>query len=95
MENIYLLVVPRGRDRLCTAQVWFRGGQYRSYLIIHRPPKANAKTRTPGGWAVRSFASTDGILNAEDLRNEDGVTWAANFMLNYPMLVIDKLIKQL
>jgi DNA invertase Pin-like site-specific DNA recombinase len=54
VDEIRLLVVPRGRDRLCAAQIWFAGGErHRDYLILHRPPKANAASRTEGGaWAL-------------------------------------------
>ena len=34
---------------LAAVQIWFAGGERRrDYLILHRPPKANAKSRTPG-----------------------------------------------
>jgi hypothetical protein len=57
-EGIWLLVVPRGHDRLAAAQIWFAGGQeHRDYLILHRPPRSNGKTYTEGRWAVRSLAS--------------------------------------
>jgi hypothetical protein len=49
IASIYLLVVPRGRDRLCAVQVWFAGGKkHRDYLIFHRPPKANGRARVEG-----------------------------------------------
>jgi hypothetical protein len=57
IDSIWMLVIPRGRDRLAAVQVWFAGGKrHRDYLILHRPPKANARSRTPGGWWCRSLA---------------------------------------
>jgi DNA invertase Pin-like site-specific DNA recombinase len=51
IDSIWLVIVPRGRDRLCACQVWFAGGKrQRSYLILHRPPKANKYARQPGLW---------------------------------------------
>jgi DNA invertase Pin-like site-specific DNA recombinase len=56
VDSIWLLVVARGRDRLCAAQIWFAGGKKcRDYLVLHRPPKANARVRQAGGWWVRSL----------------------------------------
>jgi hypothetical protein len=72
VKEIWVLVVPRGRDRLCVLQMWFEGGdKSRSYAILHRPPKANAAARTEGGWWARSLAD---VVRAGDLdlrRRED------------------------
>jgi DNA invertase Pin-like site-specific DNA recombinase len=73
IDEIRILVVPRGRDRLAAVQIWFAGGErHRDYLILHRPPKANATTRTEGGWWCRSLAT---VTNAGtlDLRNQEHV----------------------
>jgi DNA invertase Pin-like site-specific DNA recombinase len=53
VESIQLLIVPRGRERLAVAQVWFAGGQkHRDYVILHRPARANQRSRREGGaWA--------------------------------------------
>jgi hypothetical protein len=67
VSDIWLLVVPRGLDRLCAVQVWFAGGErHRDYLILHRPP--NGLTGKEGGWWARSLAEVaePGDL---DLRN--------------------------
>jgi len=51
VDSIWLLVVPRGRDRLCYVQIWFNAGKHhrrRDYLIFFRPSKANASARVPG-----------------------------------------------
>ena len=71
VDSIWLLVVPQGRDRLAAVQMWFAGGEkHRDYLIFHRPPKANAASRTAGGWWARSM---EDIVKpgSFDLRNRD------------------------
>ncbi len=42
-ESMWLLVVPRGKVRLCVVQIYFRGGRRREYLIYYRP------AQRPGG----------------------------------------------
>jgi hypothetical protein len=60
VEGIYLVIVPRGHDRLCAVQVWFmRITKHRDYLILHRPPKSNGRARQEGGWWVRSLTSDE------------------------------------
>jgi DNA invertase Pin-like site-specific DNA recombinase len=57
VSSIWLLVVPRGRDRLAAVQIWFAGEKkHRDYLVLHIPPKANAMSRSDGGWWARSLA---------------------------------------
>jgi DNA invertase Pin-like site-specific DNA recombinase len=67
VEGIWLLIVPRGRDRLAVAQAWFTGAGCRSYAILHRPPKANGAARQEGQWWARSF--TDVAPGEFDLRD--------------------------
>jgi DNA invertase Pin-like site-specific DNA recombinase len=58
ISEIWLLVVPQGRDRLAAVQVWFADGKRcRSYLILHRPPhvSGSAGKRTEGGWWPHSL----------------------------------------
>lgn len=58
ISEIRLLVVPRGRDRLAAVQVRFADGKRtREYVILHRPPKANASGRQEGQWWARSMAT--------------------------------------
>ncbi len=65
IDTVWLLIVPRGRNRLCAVQIWFAGGKkHRDYLLLHKPPMANKKTSTPGSWYCRSLAAA---TNAEDL----------------------------
>jgi DNA invertase Pin-like site-specific DNA recombinase len=55
VEEIRLLVVPRGRRRLCAAQIRFVGSdKTRDYLILHEPRYANRSFRRDGSWWVRS-----------------------------------------
>jgi hypothetical protein len=78
--SIRLLVVPRGRDRLCAVQIWFAGGKRcRTYLILHRPPNANGKARTPGYWQVRSWLTID-ERGAVDLSTARGVEDAERYL---------------
>jgi DNA invertase Pin-like site-specific DNA recombinase len=65
VREVWLLIVGRGRDRLCAAQIYFADGKHaRNYLILHRPPKANKAARTEGGWWCRSLAA---VVKAGDL----------------------------
>jgi DNA invertase Pin-like site-specific DNA recombinase len=58
IDEVWLLVVARGSARLCAVQAFFAGGEHRrDYLILHRPPKANASARTEGRWHAWSLAS--------------------------------------
>ncbi len=67
IDSIWLLAVPRGIVRLAAVQVWFAGSEkHRDYLILHRPPKANASARTPG--KVQCGALKYTIEGKRDLR---------------------------
>jgi hypothetical protein len=51
IESVWLLVVRRGRTRLCAVQIWFAGGgKHRDYLIVYRAPIDNGVCRLEGGW---------------------------------------------
>jgi hypothetical protein len=65
VDGIWLLVVPRGRVRLCAVQVYFAGGKrHRDYLIFHRA----AGNHRPAAWWARSLASAAGAAGELDLR---------------------------
>jgi DNA invertase Pin-like site-specific DNA recombinase len=71
VESIYLLIVPRGADRLCAAQVWFAGGRHRDYLVLSRPPKAGrCGWRVEGGYRAGSCADL-AALGPRDLRRRE------------------------
>jgi hypothetical protein len=59
IEGIWMLVVPRGRKRLCACQVWFAGGKrQRSYLILHLPASTNpGRGRAKPEWRADSLST--------------------------------------
>jgi DNA invertase Pin-like site-specific DNA recombinase len=71
VKEIWILVVPRGTDRLAAVQIWFAGGErHRDYLIFHRPDRSNGKATKKGYWQAHSLAmvAKPGEL---DLRNPE------------------------
>ena len=71
ITSIWLVVVARGKDRLCAVQIYFADGQRcRSYLIFSRPARSNGKARKEGYWRCWSLAEqiAEGDL---DLRRPD------------------------
>jgi hypothetical protein len=72
VEKVLLLVTHRKRDALCTAQVFYVGGDVRSYKVFHRPQVKNQIAHVPGWWSVRSvkYDSAEGKL---DLRKPEDV----------------------
>jgi hypothetical protein len=78
VDSIWLLVVPRGLDRLAWVQIWFAGkDRRRDYLILYRPAKANARSRTRGCVKVESRKPTAplDLRNIEDARQLE--SWLA------------------
>jgi hypothetical protein len=74
IESIWVLVVPRNLVRLCAVQIRFaEGDQRRSYLLMHRPPKANGVSRREGAWWARSFADAVPAAADFDLRRPEDV----------------------
>jgi DNA invertase Pin-like site-specific DNA recombinase len=72
IESVWVLIVPRGRDRLCAVQVWFaEGTKRRDYLILYRPPHANGIARQEGQWWARSLASLITQGDVDLRRRED------------------------
>jgi DNA invertase Pin-like site-specific DNA recombinase len=74
VDSIHLLVVPRGKDRLCAVQITFHGSKKppRHYAIFHRPPRGNGKARTEG-WSVTGSLADVVQLGPLDLRRRDHV----------------------
>jgi DNA invertase Pin-like site-specific DNA recombinase len=80
VEEVRVLVVPRGRDRLAAVQIWFAGGnKHRDYIIVHIPPKANKSARVEGSSACRSFAEV-GLVDDLDLRKAAHVKRLEKFL---------------
>jgi DNA invertase Pin-like site-specific DNA recombinase len=65
IESI-IVFFAKGRPRVCVAQVYFRGGTRRDYLVVHRPSSNNGTSSRPARTNVRSFA-TPGVTGL-DLR---------------------------
>jgi DNA invertase Pin-like site-specific DNA recombinase len=85
VDSIWLLVVPRGTDRLAAVQVWFAGGERcRSYLILHRPPFGNATAKRPGSWWSRSLAEA-ALPDTFDLRKREHAEDLARALAELPL----------
>jgi DNA invertase Pin-like site-specific DNA recombinase len=85
VESIWLLVVPRGKDRLCAVQVWFTGGdRHRDYLVLHRAAVANGNSRTPCSWWARSLAH-DAVPGELDLRDRTHAERLAKVLASLPL----------
>jgi DNA invertase Pin-like site-specific DNA recombinase len=63
VEEIRILIVPRGRSRFLFATVCFTNGEHRDYLMAHRPSFCNGTTRYAAEGAMKSWK------NATDLRD--------------------------
>jgi DNA invertase Pin-like site-specific DNA recombinase len=103
VESMWMLVVTRGIDRLAHVQVRFEGGAFRTYLILYRPARGNARRTLPARFYVSSLRQPDaarlGIpFGMEDLRDggEYGmdIDLVRSFLENYPADMIDKLLAE-
>src|SRR5262249_38564120 len=53
-DSLWLLIISRGRTRLCAVQVWFAGEKrHRDYLVMYRSAIDNGVARREGGYRVR------------------------------------------
>jgi hypothetical protein len=81
VDEIQVLIVRRGVDRLLAAQVWFAGGdRCRHFLIYYRPARGNVTKKTPAHWSVVSLADA---VRADDLdlrRREDAAKAEAGLL---------------
>jgi DNA invertase Pin-like site-specific DNA recombinase len=71
VEDVRLLVVPRGRWRLAVAQVYFCGDGSRTYLLGHREARFNGRdkeARKPRARLARSLAAAGLPADALNLR---------------------------
>jgi DNA invertase Pin-like site-specific DNA recombinase len=97
ISGIYIVVVPRGHTRLCEAEIWFAGGErYRSYFIIHRPPRSNGAKRVEGRWysSASTYPDDAPCLYRGDLRDAGDARYAREFLERYPMDTIDILLER-
>jgi len=105
VDNVLILVVARGPDRLCVAQVNFADTDcFRSFSIFHRPPRNNGKQRTEGRWAswdtlVAPEQLVDlprryfGPFDAHDLRDPQEREWAEQSLRGFPKDILDQLFE--
>ncbi len=98
IDSIWMLVVRRGRDRICSAQVWFADGvHFRSYLIFHRAARANQARYQPGAWYVLSLLHPEAAMaglpfEMDDLRDRDVADDLRSCFEQYPPPMIDELL---
>jgi DNA invertase Pin-like site-specific DNA recombinase len=73
VDSVWLLVVPKGRDRMCAVQVWFSGGggRHRDYLIYFKPAHRGFGGYHPGGTWTRDFAAPAGVGDFDLRRRAD------------------------
>jgi DNA invertase Pin-like site-specific DNA recombinase len=78
LEEIRLLVVARGTDRLAAVQLWFADGvRSRTYLVFYRRRRGNGRASKPAqSWSV-SYPGPGEI----DLRKPEDVALAEEFLL--------------
>jgi DNA invertase Pin-like site-specific DNA recombinase len=72
VESIYLLVIPRGMTRICVVQLHYKGGEARTYLIVHQPAKANGKARQDAVTFTLASPKLPGIDPRADIRPSTG-----------------------
>jgi DNA invertase Pin-like site-specific DNA recombinase len=69
IASMWVVTVPKGRNRLIALQIWFNDGmRCRDYLILHKPPsrrkqnqssaKRHGEASQSSTWAARSLART-------------------------------------
>jgi DNA invertase Pin-like site-specific DNA recombinase len=69
IESVWMLIVPRGRTRLCAVQIWFAGEKKRrDFLILHHGGVANGIGRNAARWWARSLAGVAPDAGGLDLR---------------------------
>jgi DNA invertase Pin-like site-specific DNA recombinase len=90
IAEVWLLAVPRGRDRLAAAQIIFAGGKKRrDYLIFSRPAIGGAAGHRPARWWVQSFAGP-AVPDELDLRNPSHVQALADVLERVPLTGEDR-----
>jgi DNA invertase Pin-like site-specific DNA recombinase len=87
VDEVRILIVPRGRSRICCVQIWFRAehaGRQRSYIILNKPSMSNGRYRSEGHWSVRSLA-TVAKADALDLRRPEDVAELEGILSTCPL----------
>jgi hypothetical protein len=85
VAGVWLMVVPRGQVRLLVVQIWFaKEKKHRDYLIMQRPPRANARARVDGGWWAASLSHAIGPRDL-DLRDAGHVAGLAAALEQVPL----------
>lgn len=82
VNEVRVLVVPRGQTRLCAAQVFFAGGAVRSYLIRWTRSVVLPHCRKPEVVRVVSFAEA-GLPAGRDLRVAKSAASLEKLMLKH------------
>jgi hypothetical protein len=99
VSEVWLLVVPRGRDRLAEVQLHFSGrdgnpGGFRSIFIAARGPRGNQIKRTAGRFSARSIRHPGNLsFLKEDLRDATDAENVRRFMERYPEDMLDELLR--
>jgi DNA invertase Pin-like site-specific DNA recombinase len=83
IEEMVVLIVPKGSFRFCAVQVCFHGGASRHYGILHQ----TAGFRRAGGWWTRSFASV-GVAGELDMRIRDHARRLGEFLESVDLKII-------
>src|SRR5262249_29436107 len=87
VDQVWVLVVPRGVVRLAAVQLHFREGGRRQYLLYSRPLQAPGGRRIEAAADGRSFAAA-GAPGSLDLRDPDHVrrleAWLLRLDLSAP-----------
>jgi DNA invertase Pin-like site-specific DNA recombinase len=100
VESIWIMVVPRGQDRLAEVQVWFKDSEaFRTYLIVYRASRGNAHRTRPGRVYVSSLRQPDAAkmgmpFNLDDLRDRQEADGVRRFLEAFPQWLIDKLLAE-
>jgi DNA invertase Pin-like site-specific DNA recombinase len=72
VEEIWVLVVRRGRDQLASVQVFFRTdnrdetqaqNNYRSYFMFHRPGRGNQRVKIPSRFGYLALAQPEALAH--------------------------------
>jgi DNA invertase Pin-like site-specific DNA recombinase len=102
IEAIYLVVVPRGLDRLAQVEIYFRDSERtRSYFIAYRPKIGNQVRSTPGSYYVSSIPTPCELpggqllhMGTPDLRDGSEAAMARNTLETYERSFITELLEK-